>query len=54
MRHLKKGMLAAILICGTTTVHSSCTGKEDNPVPANPENEEAIASDYSNKANWLS
>lgn len=56
----KKWMLAAIrplvltmVFCGTTTVLNSCTGKEDNSVPANPENENA-PSDYSIKANWLS
>ena len=30
-------MLAAILICGTTMVLTSCSSKEDNPVPSNPE-----------------
>ena len=37
MRNLKKWMLAAILICGTTMVLTSCSSKEDNPVPSNPE-----------------
>ena len=30
-------MLAVILICGTTLVLTSCSSKEDNPVPSNPE-----------------
>lgn len=30
-------MLAVILICGTTMVLTSCSSKEDNPVPSNPE-----------------
>ena len=37
MRNFKKWMLAAILICGTTMVLTSCSNKEDNPVPSNPE-----------------
>ena len=37
MRNFKKWMLAAILICGTTMVLTSCSSKEDNPVPSNPE-----------------
>ena len=38
-------MLAAILICGTTMVLTSCSSKEDNPVPSNPE----IDKDVKNK-----
>ena len=30
-------MLTVILICGTTMVLTSCSSKEDNPVPSNPE-----------------
>ena len=37
MRIFKKWMLAAILICGTTILLTSCSSKEDNPVPSNPE-----------------
>ena len=37
MRNFKKWMLAVILICGTTMVLTSCSSKEDNPVPSNPE-----------------
>ena len=36
MRNLKNWMLAAILICGTTTVLNSCASKEDNPTPSTP------------------
>ena len=42
-------MLAAILICGTTMVLSSCSSNDDNP--AEPETVKAI--DYSQKSNWL-
>ena len=48
MRKMKKCMFAAILICGTTTVLTSCSNKDDDPVE--PETEKAI--DYSQKANW--
>ncbi len=48
---MEKWMLAAILICGTTMVLSSCTNESDNPVPADPTNE---ATDYSSKEHWLS
>ena len=51
MKQLKQWMLAAILICGTTTVLTSCSSNDDNSTPANPEN---APSDYSIKANWLS
>ena len=34
-------MFAAILICGTTTVLTSCVAETDNPVPTNPEEETA-------------
>ena len=39
MRKMKKWMLAAILICGTTTVLTSCIAETDNPAPVNPEEE---------------
>ena len=51
MKILKKWMLAAILICGTS-VFMACSSNDDNPT--NPENEETKATDYSIKANWLS
>ena len=46
---MKKWMLAAILICGTTTVLTSCSSNDDNPV----EPETVKATDYSQKSNWL-
>ena len=52
MRKIEKWMLAAILICGTTMVLTSCSSKDDNPVPSNPESENK-APDYSNKGSWL-
>ena len=50
MSKIKNGMLAAILVCGTTTGLTSCTDKNDNPAPVNPE--DAGAPDYSKKACW--
>ena len=48
MRKLEKRMLAAIrplvltmVFCGTTTVLTSCSDKDDNPVTTNPEEETA-------------
>ena len=35
MRTTKKWMLATILICGTTTVFTSCSDKNDDPAPVN-------------------
>ena len=52
MRKMEKWMLAAILICGTTMVLSSCTNESDNPAPVDPESE-SKAPDYSDKNNWL-
>lgn len=49
MRRMKKMMLAATLVCGTTTVLSSCVGNEDNSVPVNPKDPNTI--DYSQKTN---
>ena len=40
MKQLKKWMLAAILFCGTTMVFTSCSSKDDNPVPTEPEAEQ--------------
>ncbi|MBR0263589.1 MAG: hypothetical protein IJQ60_06880, partial [Prevotella sp.] len=51
MREMKKWMLAAILICGTS-VFTACTSDNgDNPAPVDPEEKDAI--DYSQKSNWL-
>ena len=52
MRKLRMWMNAAILICGTTMLFTSCSNKDDNPVPPNPESEDK-APDYSDKNNWL-
>ena len=48
MRKLKEWMLAAILICGTTTVLISCADKNDNPAPspALPKTYNLIADEY--------
>ena len=48
MRHLKKWMLAAILICGMSTLFTSCSSKDDNPVPspALPKSYNLIADEY--------
>ena len=37
MRKLKNWMFAAILICGTTNVLTSCSDKDDDPTPVTPE-----------------
>ena len=39
MSNIKKGMLAAILTCGTATAVTSCTDIADNPVPTEPVSE---------------
>ena len=48
MRHLKKWMLAAILICGMSTLFTSCSSKDGNPVPspALPKSYNLIADEY--------
>ena len=46
----KKWMLAAILICGATTVLNSCKDKDDDPAPVNPE--DSKVTDYSQKSSW--
>ena len=51
MRKMEKWMLAAILICGTTMVLSSCINTDDNPV--NSDSEKTQATDYSKKDSWL-
>ena len=50
MRKLKALMQAAILICGATTVLTSCTSKDDNPIPT--PTEDIGAPDYSKEACW--
>lgn len=42
-------LMAVILICGATTVLTSCSSNDDNPV----EPETVKATDYSQKSNWL-
>ena len=49
MRNLKKWMLAVILICGTTTMLTSRSDKDDNPAPKEFKSEV----DYSDKNNWM-
>ncbi|MBQ8714494.1 MAG: DUF3089 domain-containing protein [Prevotella sp.] len=49
MRKMKKRMIAAILICGTTTAFNSC-GSNANPAPA--DSKDAGAPDYSQKSCW--
>ena len=39
MRKLKKSMLAATLVCVTTMGLTSCSDKQDNPAPTEPETE---------------
>ena len=51
MRKLKMWMNAAILICGTTTMLSSCASESDNPAPVDPA---SVATDYSDEEHWLS
>ena len=51
MRNLKKWMLAAILICGTSEF-TACSSNEDAPIPTDPEDEKSKATDYSQEANW--
>ena len=48
MRKLKAMMQAAILTCGATTVLTSCTSKDDNPIPT--PTEDIGAPDYSKEA----
>ena len=50
MRKLKMWMNAAILICGTTTMLSSCASESDNPAPVDPA---SVATDYSDEEHWL-
>ncbi len=50
MEKMKKMMLAATLVCGSTAVLTSCTNSNDNPVPTPPK--ETGAPDYSKEACW--
>ena len=52
MRNLKKWMLAAILICGTS-VFMACSSKNNTPASTDPDSEKSEAVDYSDKNNWL-
>ena len=47
MRKIKKWMLAAILICGTS-VFMACSSKEDNPAPSTtlPKSYHLVADEY--------
>ena len=49
---MKKWMLAAILICGTATVLTSCHTQDDDPGPASPGDAQNGVTDYSQKASW--
>ena len=46
MRKMEKCMLAATLICGSTTVLTSCSDSNDNPVVKEK------PTDYSQESNW--
>ena len=48
MRKMKMWMLATILICGTTTVFTSCSNKDDAPNPSStlPKSYNLIADEY--------
>ncbi len=50
MRNLKNWMLAAILICGTAAVLTSCKDQNDDPAPT--PTEDIGAPDYSKEACW--
>jgi len=50
MEKLKKMMLAATLVCGSTAVLTSCSNNNDNSAPTPPE--EPGAPDYSKEACW--
>jgi acetyl esterase/lipase len=48
MKQLEKWMFAAILICGTTAVLTSCSSKDDNPAPSTalPKTYNLLADEY--------
>ena len=50
MRKLKMWTNAAILICGTTTMLSSCVSESDNAASVDPA---SVATDYSDEEHWL-
>ena len=52
MQNLKKWMLAATLICGTS-VFMACSSNDDNTTPKDPESEKSEAVDYSDVKNWM-
>ncbi|MBR1933977.1 MAG: hypothetical protein IJ841_09880 [Prevotella sp.] len=39
---MKKCMMAATFVCGTTMALSSCSSKDDNPLPSEPETEQDV------------
>jgi len=49
---MKKKMLAATLICGATTVLTSCNSNSDTPTPVPVPTEDTGAPDYSKEACW--
>jgi len=53
MRKLKPWMIAAILICGTTIVLTSCGSKNKKTAAADAESEQYEAPDYSDRNNWM-
>ena len=53
MKKINQWMLAAILTCGATMVITSCSSKDDNPVPVNPGSETEVIIDYSDDNNWV-
>ena len=48
---MKKCMMAATLVCGTTVALSSCVNEIDNPAPTTPE--DTGAPDYSKESCWF-
>ncbi len=52
MRKMKMWMLAAILICGATTVLTSCKEKEKEEPATDGSSSVPTATDYSQKSNW--
>ena len=50
MNSIKRWMPAAVLICGATTMLTSCSDKDDDPAQVNPEG--TVVTDYSQKSSW--
>ena len=46
-------LMAAILVCGTTMVLTSCSSKNMNTATADAESEQYEAPDYSDRNNWM-